>query len=74
MSEAMRYKREIKANCSIDVKMLDTSEDGFILYIERSAVNPNAHKLLADFAEQKKLALQIDSGNFLISTNTLSPH
>jgi len=73
MFEVMKFKREIQTNCSIDTKMLDTSEDGFVLYVERKALTADSYKLLADFAEQKQLNLQLDSGNFIVSTHALGP-
>ncbi|HMK94550.1 MAG TPA: hypothetical protein VK536_04025 [Candidatus Limnocylindrales bacterium] len=72
ISEAMKFKREIQTTCGIDVKMLDTAEDGIILYAERAALNVGSYKLLADFAEQKELSLQLEVGNFIISTHPLS--
>ena len=72
ISEAMKFKREIQTTCGIDVKMLDTAEDGVILYVERDTLNVVLYKLLADFAAQKKLNLQLEVGNFIISTNPLT--
>jgi hypothetical protein len=74
MSEAMKFKREIQTSCNIDVKMLDTAEDGLILYVERKALNADSYKLLADFAAENELSLQLDIGNFIISTHALTPH
>ena len=68
----MKFKREIQTACGIDVKMLDTAEDGIILYVERESLNVSSYKLLADFAAQKELSLQLEVGNFIISTNSLS--
>ena len=34
--EAMVFKREIGANCSLDVKMIDTINDGFVLSIDKT--------------------------------------
>jgi hypothetical protein len=31
----MKVKREVKTACGVDVKMLDTDEDGIVLYVER---------------------------------------
>lgn len=72
ISEAIQFKREIQANCQIDVKMLDTAEDGFVLCVERKALDISRYKLLADFAAQKALSLQLDLGNFIISNHALS--
>ena len=74
MSEAMKFKREIQTSCNIDVKMLDTAEDGLILYVERKALNADSYKLLADFAAENELSPQLDIGNFIISTHALTPH
>jgi len=74
MSEAMKFKRGIQTSCGIDVKMLDTAEDGLVLYVERKILNVDSYKLLADFAIQNELSLQLDIGNFIISTHSLSPH
>jgi hypothetical protein len=71
MSEAMKFKREIQISCGIDVKMLDTAEDGLVLYVERKSLNVDSYKLLADFVAQNELSLQLDIGNFIISTNAL---
>ena len=73
VSEAMKFKREIQTTCGIDVKMLDTTEDGIVLYVERETLNVSSYKLLADFAAQKELNLQLEVGNFVISTHPLSP-
>jgi len=72
ISEAMKFKREIQTTCGIDVKMLDTAEDGIVLYVERETLNVGSYKLLADFVAQKELSLQLEVGNFIISTNSLS--
>ena len=54
--------------------MLDTSEDGLVLYIERKAIDVSAYKLLADYTGQNNLILQLDIGNFIVSKNALPPH
>jgi hypothetical protein len=72
LSEAMRFKGEIQAKCGIDVKMLDTAEDGFVLYVERKTLDVGSYKLLADFATQKELSLQLEVGNFIISNHPLT--
>ena len=68
----MKFKGEIQASCGIDVKMLDTKEDGFVLYVERKTLGVDLYKLLADFATQKELTLQLEVGNFIISNHPLS--
>lgn len=68
----MKFKREIQTTYDINVKMLDTAEDGIILYVERETLNVGSYKLLADFAAQKELNLQLEVGNLIISTHPLS--
>ena len=72
ISEAMKFKRGIQTFCGIDVKMLDTVEDGLVLYVERKILNVDSYKLLADFTAQNGLSLQLDIGNFIISTHALA--
>ena len=72
ISEAIQLKREIQASCEIEVKMLDTAEDGFVLFVERKALDVGRYKLLADFVAKKGLNLQLDLGNFMISNHALS--
>jgi hypothetical protein len=72
MSEAMKYKTKIQTSCGIDVKMLDTAEDGIVLCVERKSLDSASYKLLVDFATQNQLNLQLSSGNFIISTHALS--
>jgi hypothetical protein len=74
ISEAMRFKRQIKTVCTIDVNMLDTAEDGLVLCVERKTIDISAYKLLADFAAKNELSLQLDIGNFIISKHALAPH
>ena len=73
MSEAMKFKREIVTSCGIDCKMLDTAEDGIVLFVERKSIDQGAYKLLADFVARNGLSLQLEIGNFLISTHALAP-
>jgi len=73
MSEAMKFKREIKAVTGLDPQMLDTAEDGYVLTLERSLVNKASYTLLAEFAAQNQLNLQLEIGRYIISTNTLRP-
>ncbi|MGA2682409.1 MAG: hypothetical protein ABSF44_11505 [Candidatus Bathyarchaeia archaeon] len=72
LSKAMKFKDEIQASCGIDVKMLDTAEDGFVLFVERKTIGVDLYKLLADFAAQKELSLQLEVGNFIISNRPLA--
>jgi len=74
ISEAMKLKTKIHESCGINLKMLDTSEDGLVLYIERKAIDVSAYKLLADYTAQNELILQLDIGNFIVSKNALPPH
>ena len=74
VSEAMKLKSQIKNTCGIDLKMLDIPKDGLVLYIERKALEVSSYKLLADFTAQNNLSLQLDLGNFVISTSPLPPH
>ena len=71
--EAMVFKREIGSSCSLDVKMLDTVNDGFVLTIEQSLVSSNGLSLITDFVNQHKLSLLLDSERYFISTNALTP-
>jgi hypothetical protein len=73
MSEAMKFKREIKAVTGLDPQMLDTAEDGYVLTLERSLVNKASYTLLAEFAAQNQLNLQLEIGRYIISTNALRP-
>jgi hypothetical protein len=72
MFEAMKYKTKIQSSYGIDVKMLDTSEDGLVLYVERKTLDTDAYKRLADFASDHELNLQLDIGTFIISKKILS--
>jgi hypothetical protein len=71
LSNAMKFKGEIQTSCGINVKMLDTKEDGFVLCVERKTLGVDMYKMLADFAAQKELSLQLEVGNFIISKNPL---
>jgi len=71
--EAMVFKREIGTSCSLDVKMLDTINDGIVLSIEQSLVNSNGLLFITDFVNQHKLSLLLDSECYFISTNALTP-
>jgi hypothetical protein len=73
MSEAMKFKTRIQTSCEIDVKMLDTAEDGIVLYVERQTLNAGSYKRLADFVAQNELSLQLEIGNFIISKHALPP-
>ena len=71
--EAMVFKREIGASCSLDVKMLDTLKDGIVLTIEQSVVNSDDLVFIKDFVSQHNLSLLLDSECYFISTQVLKP-
>ena len=69
----MVFKREIGISCSLNVKMLDTVNDGIVLSIDQNLVNSNDLLFITDFVNQHKLSLLLDSERYFISTNALSP-
>ena len=71
--EAMLFKREIGSSRSLDVKMLDTIHDGFILSIDQNLVKSKDLSFLTDFVNQHKLSLLQESERYFISTAALSP-
>lgn len=71
--EAMVFKRTIGISCSLDVKMLDTINDGIVLSIDQDLVNSNELLFITDFVNQHKLSLLLDSERYFISTNALAP-
>jgi hypothetical protein len=71
--DAMVFKRKLGSSCSIDVKMLDTLKDGFVLSIEQNLVNSNDLVFITNFVNQHKLSLLLDSERYFISTNALTP-
>jgi hypothetical protein len=71
--EAMVFKREIGSSCSLDIQMLDTVNDGFVLSIDQNLVNNNNLSFITDFVNQHKLSLLLDSERYFISTNALTP-
>ncbi len=68
----MVFKRQIGESCSLDVKMLDTRNEGFVLTIEQSLVSSDELLSMKDFVNQHKLSLLLDSERYFISTNTLT--
>ena len=74
MFEAMVFKRQIGTACSLDVRMLDTINDGIILSIEQDLVDNNNLVFITDFVNQHKLSLLLDSERYFISTNALSAY
>jgi len=73
MPEVMKFKRELKTVSGLDAQMLDTAEDGYVLILERRSVNEASYKLLAEFAGQNQLNMQLEIGRYIISTNALRP-
>jgi hypothetical protein len=73
ISEAMNYKRRIANHCNLSVEMLDTSEDGIVLFIEKNLVSESSHELMVDFVTQHNLNVLSESGRYFISTNILAP-
>ena len=71
LSQAMKYKSELKANYALNAKMLDASPDGFVLCIQKRSGKEGSAKQLADFAVQKQLALQDNKEYYLISAKKL---
>ena len=71
--EAMVFKREIGASCSLDVKMLDTLKDGIVLTIDESLVDGSNLVLIKEFVSEHNLSLLLDSDCYFISTNVLKP-
>ena len=71
--EAMIFKRAIVASCSLNVRMLDTINDGIVLSIDQNLVNSNELLFITDFVNQHKLSLLLDSERYFISTNALTP-
>jgi hypothetical protein len=73
MSEAMKIKRQIQDRCGIETKMNDLPEVGLVLTVDRSDLDMGSYKLLADFAAENKLNLQLEMGRFIVSNQGLSP-
>jgi len=74
MFEAMVFKREIGTNCSLDIEMLDTINDGIVLSIDKNSVNSNNLMFITNFVSQHKLSLLLDSERYFISSNALAPY
>ena len=72
--DAMVLKREMQKNCSVDVKILDTSKDGIVLRIMENMVDKQSLELLSDFVSQHKLNLLLDNGVYIISKKILCPY
>ena len=74
MFEAMVFKREIGTNCSLDVEMLDTINEGIVLSIDKNLVNSNNLSFITNFVSQHNLSLLLDSERYFISSNALAPY
>ena len=72
--DAMILKREMQKNCSIDVKILDTSKDGLVLRIMENMVDKESLELISDFVNQHKLNILLDNGVYFISKKILYPY
>ena len=72
--DAMILKREMQTNCSVDVKILDTSKNGLILRIMENTVDGISLELIRDFVSQHKLNILLDNGVYFISKESLSPY
>ena len=73
ISDAMLFKRKIATNCSLEVNMLDTLNEGIILTIEQNLVNNDNLLFITDFVNQHNLSLLLESNRYLISTKALTP-
>jgi hypothetical protein len=71
MSEAMKIKRQIQDCCNIEATMVDLPKVGLVLTVERSTLDKDSYKLLADYAVEKNLSLQLELGRFIISNQAL---
>jgi hypothetical protein len=71
MFDAMILKREIVTTCSIDVKILETLNDGLVLRVE-NIVNENSLELITDFVNKHQLNMLVDNGLYFISEETLT--
>ena len=73
VSLAMKIKRQIQECCNIEAKMEDLPEIGLVLTIERSELDKDSYKLLADYAAENNLNLKLELGRFIISNQALTP-
>ena len=64
----------MQTNCSVDVKILDTSKNGLILRIMENTVDGISLELIRDFVSQHKLNILLDNGVYFISKESLSPY
>jgi hypothetical protein len=70
-SEAMKIKRQIQECCNIEAKMVDLPKVGLVLTVEKSELDKDSYKLLADYAAENNVNLQLEMGRFVISTEAL---
>ena len=73
MSEAMKIKRQIQECCNIETGMVDLPKVGLVLTVERSTLDKDSYKLLANYAAENNLTLQLELGSFIISNQALPP-
>ena len=71
MSEAMKIKRQIQECCNIETNMVDLPEVGLVLTVEKSTLDKDSYKLLAGYAAENSLNLQLELGRFIISNQAL---
>ena len=72
--DAMILKREMRRNCSVDAKILDTPKDGLVLRIMEKTVDKKAFELLSGFVNKHKLNILLDNGVYFISKKNLRPY
>jgi hypothetical protein len=72
MFDAMILKRKIFKNCNVDVTILDTSGDGFVLSFEK-IINNDSFTLISDFVRKHQLNILFDNGVYFISNQVLAP-
>jgi hypothetical protein len=58
--------------CSIDVKILESLNDGLVLRVE-NPVNRNSLALITDFVNKHQLNISFDNGLYFISKEILTP-
>ena len=66
-------KREIRTNCNLDAKILETLKDGFVLRIMEKMVNENSLEAITDFVNKHELNMLFDDGVYFISNQILAP-
>jgi len=72
MFDAMMLKRKILKDYSIDVTILDTSEDGLVLKFDK-IINRDSLALITDFVKKHQLNILFDNGVYFISNQILAP-